>query len=194
MVGVRNPGLPSSWKSLYDFPVGPLYLWFLHIYDSAFVDSLNLELYSTLLFAVGKKSAHKWTCAVQTYVVCTRVNCNLFGLQLALYGVLLWGSKIVFSWGILFENWSWLKLPQMLQYLLLVGGSGLTSIWEPFGIVTLFLQGICAVILIIYNWTEGNSAMRNEWLNQLSSCHQLSHYFYFIGLSVGPVSNTVLWP
>lgn len=178
-----------SWYSFsLKFSIYPAYAIHLWIVSNRCKFPKNFPIY------YWKKSAHKWTCAVQTYVVCSRVNCNLFGLQLALYGVLLWGSKIVFSWGILFENWSWLKLPQMLQYLLLVGGSGLTSIWEPFGIVTLFLQGICAVILIIYNWTEGNSAMRNEWLNQLSSCHQLSHYFYFIGLSVGPVSNTVLWP
>ena len=53
----------------------PPYTWFLHIPGSSHicgftdVDSINLGWCSTVVFTVEKKSVHKLTCAVQTYVV-----------------------------------------------------------------------------------------------------------------------------
>ena len=63
---LENLGITHSWPSVYEIL---LFLQFLLIYGADSADSPNCGSCRTVVFAIEKKSAHKWTHTVQTCVV-----------------------------------------------------------------------------------------------------------------------------
>lgn len=77
----------------------------------------------------------------------------------------------------------------MLLYLYAsVSSSTMTKIWEPFEIVSSFLQRRTVVFLIC---DSIELSMRNEWLHHLPSCHQFVHHFYLLAVLFGQISSAV---